>query len=109
MRISLPARLATVTLVVVMVAGTAGCGVSGDKAAAPAQPAQPAPQPAPIVVTEHKTAGADPGVLLYLREKRSSAVAHMGHGCAFLARPQGFPKDSQQSCEVPEVPSRSNP
>jgi pimeloyl-ACP methyl ester carboxylesterase len=69
-------RLATVTLAVAMVAVTAGCGASADKAAAPVVPAsQPAPQPTPIVLTEHKTAGADPGVELYLLEKRSAAEA----------------------------------
>jgi pimeloyl-ACP methyl ester carboxylesterase len=87
---SLPGRLASVTLAVAMVAVTAGCGVSGDKAAAPAS--QPAPQPSPVVLTEHKTAGGDPGVELYLREKRSSAVAQAPKGkVVIFLEPFGVP------------------
>jgi len=71
-------RFAAATLAVAMVAGTAGCGAGADMRAAPTFP------PAPIVASEHKTAGGDPGVELYLREKRAIQEATLSKGKAVI-------------------------
>ena len=92
-RISLPTQLGAVMLAVGLVAGTAGCGasaVSGDKS--PAAAPQPASQPAKVVLAEQTIAGADPGVELYLREKRSSAGAQAAKGkVVVFLEPFGVP------------------
>jgi pimeloyl-ACP methyl ester carboxylesterase len=83
-------RLATVTLSFAIVAGTAGCGASADKAAAP--PSRPTFKPAPIVLSEHKSAGGDPGVELYLREKRAIQEANLSKGkVVIFLEPLGVP------------------
>jgi pimeloyl-ACP methyl ester carboxylesterase len=79
-------RFATATLAVAMVAGTAGCGVGADMSAAPKFP------PAPIVLSEHKTAGGDSGVELYLREKRAIAEPTISKGkVVIFLEPFGVP------------------
>lgn len=89
MRNSLGARLGGVTLAVALAAGAASCGGGGDKIAAPKA------QPARIVLAEDKVAGGDPGVELYLREKRSTAASPVPNGKVVLfLEPFGVPTAS---------------
>ena len=94
MRSSLRTRLAAVTLALALVGSAAGCGDSGDKNAASEQ------QPARIALDEHRVAGGDPGVELYLREKRSAAVSRAPEGKVVLfLEPFGVP--TAEAFDVP--------
>jgi pimeloyl-ACP methyl ester carboxylesterase len=85
-RISRRTRSAAATMAVALVACAAATGFGGETSAAAQR------RPARIVLAEHTVAGGDPGVQLYLREKRSTAGSQAPKGkVVIFLEPFGVP------------------